>query len=151
MVILFYSITHSRNVSLTIGCIFLLMNLSVLHVPTLRWGTFVVILLCIVHAFLRYDITIKNETISYCIQLFGFQIYSKVLHFQTIQQVTFKRIGWTTKLALIKPSKGISLRVGHFKEMDVYNNLEAFCHMHAIQIVKTKDYITLEKITSNSI
>ena len=62
-----------------------------------------------------------------------------------MKRITFKRVGWKTKLAVIKLEKGLSIRVSLFTPNTIYKDLLVFCNENNVEVKKTKDYLIIEK------
>lgn len=127
--------------------------LCLLTVPTLLVAEFwlqlisgVTLLLLLMLIFLKYTFTIKNNTITYTTTLFGQILYTKEVQAADIVRVTFKRFNWATRLAVIKTSKGLPIRVALFKPKTVFEDLIIFCKDYNVPYTKTKDYQILEKL-----
>lgn len=90
--------------------------------------------------------TIKDNTITYTTTLFGQTLYTKEVQATDIVRVTFKRFNWATRLAVIKTSKGLPIRVALFKPETVFEDLIIFCKDYDVPYTKTKDYQILEKL-----
>lgn len=127
--------------------------LGLLTVPTLLVTEFwlqlissVTLLLLLMFIFLKYTFTIKNNTITYTTTLFGQTVYTKEVQTADIVRVTFKRFNWATRLAVIKTSKSLPIRVALFKPETVFEDLIMFCKDYGVPYTKTKDYQILEKL-----
>ncbi|WPK12646.1 diguanylate cyclase [Lysinibacillus louembei] len=127
--------------------------LCLLTLPTLLVAEFwlqlisgVTLLLLLMLIFLKYTFTIKNNTITYTTTLFGQILYTKEVQAADIVRVTFKRFNWATRLAVIKTSKGLPIRVALFKPETVFEDLTIFCKDYNVPYTKTKDYQILEKL-----
>ena len=141
-----YDRTTSRQLILSLACLGLAVSISSWHIPSVKWVSLTVFVFCICNAFVTYQVVINKHTIRYTIKLFGLKIYNKEIIHKEVAKITFKRIGWNSKLAVIKVRKGLSIRVGYFKPTDVYKGLIVFCEKNEIQYEKTKDYKTIEKM-----
>lgn len=127
--------------------------LCLLMVPTLLVAELwlqlisgVTLLLLLMLIFLKYTFTIKDNTITYTTTLFGQTLYTKEVQATDIVRVTFKRFNWATRLAVIKTSKGLPIRVALFKPETVFEDLIIFCKDYNVPYTKTKDYQILEKL-----
>jgi len=113
---------------------------------SLRLYCILILLIQISGLFIKYSFSIEEDKVIYKIFLLNFQIYQKQAKHSTIKKVIFKRVGWKTKLALIKIDKGIPIRISLFTPVSIFNELIAFCEKNNIEYEKTKDYKILEKM-----
>ncbi len=141
-----YDRTTSRQLILSLAFLGLAVSISSWHIPSVKWVSLTVLVFCVCNAFVTYQIVINKHTIRYTIKLFGLKIYNKKIIHTDVAKITFKRIGWNSKLAVIKVRKRLSIRVGYFKPNDVYKDLIVFCEENEIQYEKTKDYKIVEKM-----
>lgn len=95
--------------------------------------------------FIRFKFVIDDGYLKFQTILFSIPIYTKVLFPNQINQIKFKRVGWTTKCAIIQVSKGFNVRIVNFNPSNVFVDLIDFAHEKGISISKTKDYLILEK------
>ena len=106
----------------------------------------IVLLLCIACLFfIKYSLKIEEDHLTYTISLLNRTIYQKNSFPSNIKRITFKRIGWKTKLAVIKLEKGLPIRVSLFTPTTIFDDLMNYCNENNIEVVKTKDYLILEK------
>lgn len=77
-------------------------------------------------------------------------IYRKILTSENIKKVKFGRIGWTTKNAVVKVRGGFNFSVAYFNSEQLIAELEVFALANNIEIVKTRDYLLLEKYYSHN-
>lgn len=141
-----YDRTTSRQLILSLAFLGLVVSISSWHIPSVKWVSLTVFVFCVCNAFVTYQVVINKHTIRYTIKLFGLKIYNKKIVHKEVIKITFKRMGWNAKLAVIKVRKGLSIRVGYFKPNDVYKDLIVFCEENEIQYEKTKDYKIIEKM-----
>lgn len=141
-----YDRTTSRQLILSLAFLGLAVCISSWHIPSVKWVSLTVFVFCVCNAFVTYQVVINKHTIRYTIKLFGLKIYNKKIIHTDVIKITFKRMGWNSKLAIIKVRKGLSIRVGYFKPNDVYKDLIVFCEENEIQYEKTKDYKIIEKM-----
>lgn len=66
-----------------------------------------------------------------------------------IKQVKFIRTGWAQKAVVIKVHKGFNKRLAVPKPENVYERLYEFAENHAIETIKTGDYLILERLERN--
>lgn len=95
--------------------------------------------------FIKYSFSIEEDKVIDKIFLFNHLIYQKQVDHSMIKKVVFRRINWSTKQAVIKLNKGLSIRVSLFTPDTVFNHLIAFCEKNKIPFEKTKDYKILER------
>lgn len=141
-----YDRTTSRQHILSLAFLGLIVSISSWHIPSVKWVSLTVFIFCVCNAFVTYQVVINKHTIRYTIKLFGLKIYNKKIVHTDVANIIFKRIGWNSKLAIIKVRKGLSIRVAYFKPNHVYEDLIVFCERSAIQYEKTKDYKIIEKM-----
>ncbi|KAA0549883.1 hypothetical protein FZW96_00605 [Bacillus sp. BGMRC 2118] len=102
------------------------------------------ILLCFFAIFTSYKVSIDDD-ITYEVYVVGFRIYKKKISPANIKHITFKRVGWTQKGALVVVSGGLNVRLYHFNPKSIDSALQQFANFHHIDIKKTKDYKILEQ------
>ncbi|MER2009649.1 hypothetical protein MKY07_08650 [Solibacillus sp. FSL W7-1472] len=141
-----YDRTKSRQLILSLAFLSLAVSISSWHIPSVKLVSITVFVFCICNAFVTYQVVINKHTIRYTIKLFGLKIYNKKIIHSDVAKITFKRIGWNSKLAVIKVRKGLSIRVTYFKPNDVYKNLIVFCVENEIPFKKTKDFKMIENM-----
>ncbi|WP_312469370.1 hypothetical protein [Neobacillus sp.] len=95
--------------------------------------------------FIQFKFVIDDGYLTYQMLFFAMPIYKKVLFPNQIIQMKFKRIGWTTKGAIIQVKRGLNIRVVNFAPNNVFIDLIDFANENGISISKTKDYLILEK------
>lgn len=104
------------------------------------------LLLCISCLFfIQYSLTIEEDHLTYTVTLLNFIIYQQNRIPSNMKRITFKRVGWKTKLAVIKLEKGLPIRVSLFTPNTIYEDLLVFCNENNVEVKKTKDYLILEK------
>ena len=141
-----YSRTTSRKLILSLSFLVLAVNIASWHTPSVKWVSLAVFVFGVCNAFITYHVVINKHTIRYTIKLFGLKIYNKNIIHTDVIKITFKRMGWNAKLAVIKVRKGLPIRVGYFKTNDVYKDLIVFCEENEIQYKKTNDYKIIENM-----
>ncbi|MEK3766038.1 hypothetical protein [Solibacillus sp. FSL K6-4121] len=141
-----YSRTTSRKLILSLSFLVLAVNIASWQNPSVNWVSLAVFVFGVCNAFITYQVVINKHTISYTIKLFGLKIYNKKIIHTDVIKITFKRMGWNAKLAVIKVRKWLPIRVGYFKPNDVYEDLIVFCEENAVPYRKTKDYTIIEKM-----
>jgi len=95
--------------------------------------------------FIEYKVDINEGYLTYQIELFHVTLYKKVVHYQQIKRLKFKRIGWAQKCVMIKNEKGFPIKLANFNPNNIYQDLIDFAAVYDIPITKTKDYLILEK------
>lgn len=88
---------------------------------------------------------IGEGSLTYKILIFKFTVYKKEVTYQQIDSIKFKRDGLGKKSAIVKLSKGFNLHISQFYPKGIYDDLIVFAKKHNIPILKTKDYMILEK------
>ena len=141
-----YDRTTSRKLILSLAFLGLAVSIPSWHIPSVKWIWLTVFVFSVCNAFITYHVVINKHTISYTIKLFGLKIYNKKIIHTDVIKITFKRMGWNAKSAVIKVRKGLSIRVGYFKPNDVYKDLIVFCEENEIPYKKTKDYKIIENM-----
>lgn len=141
-----YSATSQRKLLLFMAFLGLVLSFLSWNISNVKWVSLTLVAGCFLLAFITYTLEIKKHQVSYVIQLFGLTIYRKEVVSTHIKKMIFKRIGWNSKLAIIKVHKGIPIRVALFKPETVYDDLIRFCEENAVPYHKTKDYTILEKM-----
>lgn len=100
------------------------------------------ILLCL---FIKFEFKIIESSISFKIFLFGIRIYRKKLQPEEINGIKFKRVGWNKKCVIVQADKGFNLRIINFYPENIYDEIFDYANQHDIAVVKTKDYLILER------
>ena len=138
-----YDRTTSRQLILSLALLGLVVSISSWDAP---WVSLTVFVFCVCNAFVTYHVVINKHTIRYTIKLFGLKIYKRKIIHTDVANITFKRMGWNAKLAVIKVRKGLWIRIGYFKPNDVYEDLIVFCEENEVPYKKTKDYKIIENM-----
>jgi hypothetical protein len=113
-----------------------------------NWLLYIHILLAVVillSIFIQFKFKIDESHLTYQIMFLSMSIYKKVLNPEQINEIKFKRVGWSTKGASIRVKKGFNIRILHFYPNNVFLDLIHFANINGISISKTKDYLILEK------
>ena len=105
-----------------------------------------VLLVAVVFAFVRFRLNINDENLVYEILIFNKSIVKQRIFPEDINQLKFTRVGWAKKGAKIKVKKGINVRLAVLEPPKAYDHLIEFAKKHDITIVKTKDYLILERM-----
>ncbi|WP_413367327.1 hypothetical protein [Lysinibacillus sp. 3P01SB] len=141
-----YNSIPRRKSNLLIAFFYLILCILSWELPIHRWIILTAFIVFLLLAFVKYTLVI-NHNIIYTIQLFRITIYKKEVTSLHIKEIIFKRRDWSSKLAVIKLYKGLSIRVALFKPENVYDDLVEFCEDNAIHYEKTRDYKIIEKMT----
>ncbi|MFS0673509.1 hypothetical protein [Ornithinibacillus sp. 179-J 7C1 HS] len=102
----------------------------------------VFILLCL---FIQFKIKIIESSITFEIFLFRMRVYRKKLQPEQIIGIKFKRIGWNKKCVIVQSAEGFNLRIMNFHPETIYDEIFAYADKYGIAVVKTKDYLILER------
>ena len=105
-----------------------------------------ILLLTIIVASFRFKFTIYPDSLGYQMTLFNKSIIKKEIYPDQINQVKFIRVGWAKKAAVIKVNKGINIRLAILEPQKAYEHLIEYAEVHNITIVKSKDYLILERM-----
>ena len=105
-----------------------------------------VLLVAVVFALIRFRFNIHDENLVYEILIFGKPIVKQRIFPEDIIQMKFTRIGWAKKAVKIKVNKGVNVRLAVLEPPKAYDHLIEFAKKHDITIVKTKDYLILERM-----
>ncbi|EPD53270.1 hypothetical protein HMPREF1210_01001 [Paenisporosarcina sp. HGH0030] len=106
----------------------------------------VVLVFLVVSFFIRYKFEINDGFLTYQPLFLAIPLYKKVIYPNQIIKIKFKRLGWTNKGAIIKIKKGFNIHVVNFEPDNVFIDLINFTNKNSISILKTKDYLILEKM-----
>ena len=104
------------------------------------------LLVAVVFALIRFRFNIHDENLVYEILIFNKSIVKQKIFPEDINQLKFTRVGWAKKCAKIKVKKGINVRLAVLEPPIAYDHLIEFAKKHDITIVKTKDYLILERM-----
>ena len=94
-----------------------------------------IVLLSTVFLLFSFKFTINNKS-----------IVSKRINPEDINYMKFIRVGWAKKAAIIKMNKGFNIRLAILEPPKAYDHLIEFAETHEVAIVKTKDYLILERM-----
>ena len=83
--------------------------------------------------FVTYQFEIKSHKLTYQVFLMGMPIYTRDLLPKEIEFIAFKKGNWGEKAAIVKPVKGMPVRVIRFTPKDVAEKLETFADKHRIK------------------
>ncbi|MGG2089195.1 diguanylate cyclase [Priestia aryabhattai] len=90
--------------------------------------------------FLRYELQIDRDTLTYRTYIAWFKVYTKTVKPMAIKRIVFKRLSWKTKLAIVQIENGWNMRVALFNPPNVFKELETFAHEYDVDIQKKADY-----------
>lgn len=94
----------------------------------------------------NYFLHVNDNQLIYTVKLFNFTIYNKQLDHTSIKTIMFKRVRLLTRAAIVKPYRGLALRIILYTPETVYNDLVNFAIRNNITYTKTNDYLLIEKM-----
>ena len=103
-------------------------------------------IVAVVFALIRFNFNIHDDYLIYEILIFNKSIVKQRISPEDISQLKFTRVGWAKKAAKINVNKGINVRLSVLEPPKAYDHLIEFAKKHDITIVKTKDYLILERM-----
>ena len=103
-------------------------------------------IVAVVFALIRFRFNIHDEHLVYEILIYNKSIVKQRIPPKDISQLKFTRAGWAKKAAKIKVNKGINVRLAVLEPPKAYDHLIEFAKKHDVTIVKTKDYLILERM-----
>jgi len=106
----------------------------------------IVLLVGIVLALIRFRFSIHDDKLVYEILILNKTIVKQRILPKDINQMKFKRVGWAKKAANINVNKGFNVRLAVLEPTIAYDHLIEFANKHDITIIKTKDYLILERM-----
>jgi len=95
--------------------------------------------------FLDYKLKIDDGFLTYQISLFRVNLYKKRIAPEQIKRMKFVRVGWLSKGAIIQLEKGFNIRVTHYTPKTIIAELLDFADKEEIPVLKTRDFVILEK------
>ena len=99
----------------------------------------------VIGLFIEYELKLDDDHLTYRMSLFRINFYKKRITPKQIKQIKFVRVGWLSKGAIIKVEKGFNIRVTHYTPKTVIAELLNFANKNEISILKTRDFVILEK------
>lgn len=112
------------------------------------WRILLITLLILIQT-LYYQIQFKREImkVEIRIDLIFIRpcIYRKTIHSKQIKLIKLKRKGWMRKAATIHIRRGINLQIDQSIPDDVLPQLIIYANTNEVPLVKTKDYLILER------
>ena len=106
---------------------------------------FILLLFAVSVGPIRFRFKMMDDHLVYQILYFKKSILRKNIYPNQIVQIKYIRVGWAKKGAIIKVNKGLNFRLTILKPQTAYDDLLKFSNKHDITVLKTKDYILLEK------
>ncbi|MDE5416041.1 hypothetical protein [Alkalihalobacterium chitinilyticum] len=95
---------------------------------------------------IRFKLEINDNHLVYEVFiLFKISIIKKEIHPSEVAHLKFTRVGWAKKAAILKTNKGSNIRLVVLEPPEAYEHLMEFAVKHDLDIVKTKDYLILER------
>lgn len=91
-------------------------------------------ILCFISLFLKYELTLNQNTIHYQITIWGKQIYRSSVQEKDITFIRFKRVGWASEGAIIYLKRGIPIRIIRFSPDNVLENLKKYSFNHNLTV-----------------
>lgn len=129
---------------LTIGYVTLLNILTDIHGGS-RFLYVLIILVASILLLISFKFSIHKGHLVYEIVIINKSIVSKRIYPEDINYMKFIRVGWAKKAAIIKVKKGFNIRLAILEPPTAYDHLIEFAETHEVAIVKTKDYLILER------
>ncbi|PPA69610.1 hypothetical protein [Jeotgalibacillus proteolyticus] len=106
---------------------------------------FLLITFILMGLFIRFKLKIAKGLLSFEILIFKMKIFKRDIYTNQIASLHFKRTGWSTKCVVVQTTKGLNLRIVNFYPETIFEDLIDFADEHNIAVIKTKDYLILEK------
>ncbi len=98
--------------------------------------------------FVKARVKIRKDNIIYRLQLWTVPLFHQTVYHGEIRRIEFKRSNRKAKTAVIHVEKGIDLRLSLFDDT-LFNELAEFAERNKVELQKSKDYRTVEKLGSN--
>ncbi len=98
--------------------------------------------------FMKARVKVRDSNIIYRVELRGLPLYYKTVYIEEIRRIEFKRSNWASKVAVVRVEKGIDLRFALFGD-GLFEDLSQFAKRNDLELRKSKDYQTIEKLGSN--
>lgn len=99
--------------------------------------------------FLKYTFKIDETQLIYEITFLGIKLYKRSIFPHEMNSILFVRKGWSKMGAVLKIKKGLNLHLIHFEPQKMYGELDCYATKHSIFIIKTNDFLILEKLLRN--
>lgn len=113
--------------------------------PTLYYLLILFSIFILATFFVNYEFKIGEGSLTYRILIFKFTVYKKIVNYEQIDSIKFKRTDFGEKCAIVKHNRGLNFRIFKFYPDKIYDDLIDFADEFNIPISKTKDYLILEK------
>lgn len=104
--------------------------------------------LIVLALFIEARVKVRDSNIIYRVELWSLPLYYKTIYAEDIRRIEFKRSKWASKVALVRVKKGIDLRFALFGD-GLFEDLSQFAKRNNLELRKSKDYQTVEKLGSN--
>lgn len=145
-----YKLWPHRLINICMITLIVLWNITILNYDGFSyvWAFLFLLAAIAVRLFLNYvhiAITIGSDQLVYELNLFKKSIVRKQIPPVQINQIKFKEVGWFKRAAVIKLNKGMDIRIINNDPKKVYDDLFEFGKRNDIKIIKTKDYLRLER------
>lgn len=108
-------------------------------------GVGAVLLITVVFALFRFSCEVNPEVIVYRLSFLKWTVFEKEIKPEEISEVKFFRVGMNEKAAVIKREYGWNVRLVVFRSHDAYDMLLAFCEVHDLDVVQTRNYLAVER------
>ena len=103
------------------------------------------LLIAILLGLLRFSFQIEPHSLIYRISFWEWTVLKMEIEPEEISRVRFFRVSWKEKAAVVKRKRGMNIRLVVFKSPEAYEALIEFCDDHEVEVVKTRDYLLIEK------
>lgn len=104
--------------------------------------------LIVLALFIKVLVKVRGSNIVYRVELWSAPLYYKTVYIEEIHRIEFKRSNWASKVAVVRVKKGIDLRFALFAD-GLFGDLSQFAERNDLELRKSKDYRTIEKLDSN--
>lgn len=109
----------------------------------MKYGLYLLIVILL--GLLRFSFQIDPHSLIYRISFWKWTILKMEIQPEEISRVKFFRVSWSEKAAVVKRKRGMNIRLVVLKSPEAYGELLKFCEDHEVEVVKTKDYLIIEK------
>lgn len=104
--------------------------------------------LIVLALFIKAYARVRRDNIVYRLEWFKLPLFYKTVYADQIRRIDFKRSNRTSKTAVIHVKKGIDLRFALFPD-GLFSDLEQFAERNKLELRKSKNYKTVEKMGNN--
>ncbi|QMT17390.1 hypothetical protein H1Q58_15800 [Planococcus maritimus] len=104
--------------------------------------------LIVLALFIQVRVKVRGSNIVYRVELWNAPLYYKTVYIEEIHRIEFKRSSWASKVAVVRVKKGVNLRFALFGD-GLFEELSQFAERNGLELWKSKDYQTLEKLDRN--